>query len=111
MKKQLNVRIPEELYNKLADDSRPTVDVITELLENYYSNDSSEASNDSNADSTNDIIRSLETEVDQAKAINLIKDERIKDLQIQLGWLQNEYSRLNTKLLYPGRPWWKFWQK
>ncbi len=121
MKKQLNVRIPEELYNKLSSDSRSTVDVITELLERYYSSDSLPDSNDSindshdslqdSHDSSHDIITSLKAELEQVKAVNQVKDERIKDLQAQLGWMQQEYSQLNAKLLYPAKPWWRFWRK
>ena len=43
-----------------------------------------------------------------------LKDERLKEMQNQLTFLQFEFQKLSTKLLNPPqepRKWWEFWKK
>jgi hypothetical protein len=43
-----------------------------------------------------------------------LKDERIKEMQNQLTFLQLEFQKLSTQLLnqpHEPRKWWKFWKK
>ncbi len=95
-RKQVNVKIPAELYDKIETTGRQKQDVVVAALELYFS-----SSNNVN------VVSDLEHE----KEKNMMLQNTIKTLETQLGWMQNEYSRLNTKLLYPGKPWWQFWKK
>ena len=43
-----------------------------------------------------------------------LKDERLKEMQNQLTFLQLEFQKLSTQLLNPPqepRKWWEFWKK
>ncbi len=57
-------------------------------------------------------LERLKAELTHYQAFIQSKDDRIKDLQTQLGWLTLEYTKVNDRLLLPpARPWWKFWTK
>lgn len=56
----------------------------------------------------------LRTDASHKDAILVLKDDRIKDLQNQLGFLQFEYQKLSNqlyKLLPEPKKWWMFWKK
>ncbi len=93
-RKQLNVRIPAELYNKIVSSGRQKQDVAVAALELYFS-----------SSSNIDVAKDLELAKEKVR----ILEDTVRTLKEQLGWMQNEYSRLNTKLLYPAKPWWRFW--
>ncbi len=55
---------------------------------------------------------SNKTELQHHEAIRKIQDERIKDLQNQVGFLQLEYQKVSDRLMLPApdRKWWQFWK-
>ncbi len=53
----------------------------------------------------------LKTELQHRKAIEKIQDERIKDLQNNVGFLQLEYQKVSDRLMLPQpRKWWQVWK-
>jgi hypothetical protein len=78
-RKQLNVRIPEELYIKIESDGRQKQDIVKDALQLYF---------DSN--SKIDIAKDLEYEKEKIRLLEnniLILEGRIKDLQDHNGFL------------------------
>lgn len=51
-------------------------------------------------------------ELQHTEAIRKIQEERIKDLQNQVGFLQLEYQKVNDRLLLPSpeKKWWQIWK-
>ncbi len=95
-RKQLNVKIPDDLYDKIEITGRQKQEVVADALRLYFS-----------SSSNIDVAKDLEHEKEKVR----ILEDTVRTLKEQLGWMQNEYSRLNTKLLYPGKPWWAFWRR
>ncbi len=102
-RKQLNVRIPGELYHKIEIDGRQKQDIVTAALELYFG-----------SHSNIDVAKDLE----HCQEKNKILEERIKDLQAQNGFLIQDHTRISGQLdriLMPGqeeiikKSWWKFW--
>ncbi len=103
-KRQINVRIPEELCAKIESSNRSKQDVISEALLLYFSPNSKQ-----------DVAKDLEHEKDKNQllqdSINRL-ESNLKDLQQQLGFLQLEYQKLTDRLMLPAaKPWWQFWKK
>ncbi len=55
----------------------------------------------------------LKTELQHKNDMLKMCTERVQDLQNSLGYLQLEFSRLNSKILLPEstKRWWYFWKK
>lgn len=125
VKRQLNVRIPDEWYERVEQDEKPTVDIVIDALKLYYEGVLSQASTgDSNNDSTPDSkaileIESLKTELAHKNEIIRIREESIRDLQLQTGFLISEFQKLTgmyEKSLMPApveikKKWWEVWKK
>ncbi len=118
-KKQLNVRIPAEIFDKVNNSGKSKQDLVEEALMLYF---------DSNRDSKRDQDDSnllaemiaLNKEIQLKDAIIKAKEENIKDLQNQTGFLISEFQRINKineQLLLspapvePAKKWWQFWKK
>lgn len=56
----------------------------------------------------------LQAELSHKEELIKSKEERIKDLQVQLGWLQMEHSKLSDRILSlpaPKKKKWRFWRR
>ena len=97
--KQLNVKLPSELYDRIIKTGRSRKDVIIDALDMYFSinehNQHQEPQQDSNASDA--LIKQLQE-----------KDKQISELHIML---QNAMSQ--NLITHPEsenkRTWWKFW--
>jgi TolA-binding protein len=121
-KKQLNVRIPLELQEKIENDSRPKVEIVIEALELYfaskvkqdYSNNdisanNSASQNDSNISKieqkdSNEVLR-MKTEIEFLRAkiddlLKLLHQEQVLHIQTQ---------RMLTAPQPDQKKWWQFW--
>jgi len=109
----------EQIENKREDQSK--ADFYRRILVNYL-NSSMSSNNDLTeyikkiSELTTELTR-LTTEIKHKEEIDKVKEERIHDLQRDLGWIQLEYQKLNDKipLLNAASPereyhWWQFWK-
>jgi predicted DNA-binding protein len=108
-----SIRLDDELFQKLesvrGENSR--ADYIREVLLSHFKEpDANLVEPDANLTKE---IESLKAELTHEEKIVKIMEERVKDLQNSLGYLQLEFSRLNSKILLPEstKRWWKFWKK
>ncbi len=115
-KKQLNVRIPVELYEKISQGDKPQVDIVIEALELYFQDDSK---NDSIAikgaiieeNHDPDYIQSLEQQISSLK--DQIKDLREDKSKLMALLNQEQALHMKTQMLLPPavqHKWWKFWK-
>ncbi len=96
-RKQLNIRIPAELYQKIEQEGRQKQEIVIDALQLYFGSSSNQ-----------DIAKDLEHEKDK----NRLLESNLRDLQQQLGFLQLEYQKLTDRLMLPAaKPWWQFWKK
>jgi hypothetical protein len=114
-RKQLNVRISDDLYHKIELDGREKQQVVTAALELYFGSQS-------NISSNIDVAKDLEHEKEKIRLLeNNIQalEGRIKDLQSQNGFLIQDHTRISgqlDRLLMPSpeeitkKNWWQFWK-
>ncbi len=116
-KKQLNVRITEELFDKIDNSGKSKQELVEEALMLYFDSnrDSKEGQNDSNMLTE---MLALKKELQFKDAIIKAKEDNIKDLQNHSGFLISEFQRINKineQLLLtapePAKKWWQFWKK
>lgn len=121
-KKQLNVRIPLELQEKIENDGRPKVEIIIEALELYFASkvkqddsnndisaNNSASQNDSNISKieqkdSNEVLR-MKTEIEFLRAkiddlLKLLHQEQVLHIQTQ---------RMLTAPQPDQKKWWQFW--
>ncbi len=118
-KKQLNVRITPELFDKINDSEKSKQELVEEALALYFASkhDSKQGQDDSNLLAE---MLALQKESQFKDAIIKAKEDNIKDLQNQAGFLISEFQRINKineqLLLSPApeenieRKWWQFWK-
>ncbi|PWB51721.1 MAG: hypothetical protein C3F06_09925 [Candidatus Methanoperedenaceae archaeon] len=114
-KKQLNVRIPLELQEKIDNSGRPKIDVVTEALEFYFDRKNksvvempgeSSVNNISKNDlAKNDEIQRIKNEVEFLRSkiddiLKLLHQEQVLHIQTQ---------RMLTAPPPEEKKWWKFW--
>ncbi len=98
--KQVNIRMPIELFQKLENTGKPKTDIIIEALEQYFGG---------GQQSTNKEVEILKKELEYLQAkhdevLRLFHQEQILHVQAQ-------------KILQPSkeevieRKWWHFWKK
>jgi hypothetical protein len=136
IKKQLNVRIPLELQEKIDNDGRPKVDIVIEALELYFAskmqkddsnregsannnasqNDSNSGQNDSNIGHNDSNISKLEQK--DSNEVLRMKNEieflraKIDDLLKLLHQEQVLHIQTQRMLTAPqpaAKKWWQFW--
>jgi hypothetical protein len=97
-RKQLNVRIPEDLYEKIENTGRQKQEVVADALLLYFG-----------SHSNMDVAKDLEHEKEKSRLL----ESNVKTLEQQLGFLQLEYQKISNRLLLeePKRSWWRFWKK
>ncbi len=130
-KKQLNVRVPAELFDKIDNSGMSKQELVEEALELYFDSksdsnmleyNSNSLENNSNLieDHSNLLAEtlSLKKEIQFKDVIIKAKEDNIRDLQNQTGFLISEFQRINKineQLLLTEpesiRKWWEFWKK
>lgn len=116
-KKQLNVRVPSELFDKIDNSGKSKQYLVEEALMLFF--DSNRVSKEGQNDSTLLAeILALQKEIQFKDAIIKAKEDNIKDLQNHAGFLISEFQRINKineQLLLaepePTKKWWQFWRK
>jgi hypothetical protein len=112
-KKQLNVRIPLELQEKIENDGRPKVEIVIEALELYFASkkQQDDSKNDISANNTasqndsNEVIR-MKTEIEFLRAkiddlLKLLHQEQVLHIQTQHMLTAPQPAKKN---------WWQFWK-
>ncbi len=130
-KKQLNVRVPAELFDKIDNSGMSKQDLVEEALVLYFDSkdDSKKDQNNSNMlDNNSSLLElnsnllaeatSLKKEIQFKDVIIKAKEDNIRDLQNQTGFLISEFQRINKineQLLLTepesNKKWWEFWKK
>ncbi len=113
--KAITFRVDEELFKKAEErrGDRKRSEFYRSILTEYLTD---KPAGDQNKD--NQVLNvSKETETLQAELeykdaiIKTMKDERIKDMQSQLNFLQMEYQKLSSQVFKAqARKWWQFWK-
>ena len=119
-KKQLNVRIPLELQEKIDNSGRPKIDIVTEALEFYFDSKKNQTSGGISGESSTSQSASNISKFDQAESdeIQRMKTEteflrsKIDDLLKLLH--QEQVLHIQTQRLLTAPPqeekkWWQFW--
>lgn len=112
--KTIRFKIDDELFNKLNTLRGNTgkTEFYSKILNEYLSKKPEE-------DQTSKQVSNLISEFEKLRAemaykdaqIKAMKDEKIKDMQSQLNFLQLEYQKLSSQLLRPApSKWWQFWK-
>lgn len=119
-KKQLNVRIPLELQNRIEKDGRPKVDIVTEALELYFGSKKEEPiiQADLSDEVTEGRIASISPPVENNEVIKLkneveflrTKLDDILKLLHQEQVLHIQTQRMLTAPKPEKKKWWQFWQ-
>jgi flagellar motor switch protein FliG len=98
-KKQLNVRIPVELYNQITDSGESKAHIVIEAIKLYFNNNSYK----SDSKTVESLLKQLEEKDIQIAA----KDRQISEVHILL---QNAMSQRAIEAPdYKRKPWWRFW--
>jgi hypothetical protein len=119
-KKQLNVRVPAELFDKIDNSGKAKQELVEEALELYF--DSKHDQNNSNMLENNSNMLAetiaLKKEIQFKDVIIKAREDNIRDLQNQTGFLISEFQRINKinehlLLTEPEsiKKWWEFWKK
>lgn len=119
-KKQLNVRIPLELQERIDNDGRPKVDIVTEALELYFGSkkegpviiqgENSDENTEGkmanfNTPAENSEVKKLKNEVEFLRTkiddiLKLLHQEQVLHIQTQ---------RMLTAPKPESKKWWQFW--
>jgi len=130
-KKQLNVRIPAELFDKIDNSGMSKQELVEEALVLYFDikDDSNLLENNSKLlEYNSDLLKNnsnllaetiaLKNEIQFKDVIIKAKEDNIRDLQNQTGFLIFEFQRINKineQLLLTEneaiKKWWEFWKK
>ena len=98
-KKQLNVRIPVELYNQITDTGQSKAYIVIDAIRLYFDSNSYK----SDGKTVESLLKQLEEKDRQIAA----KDRQISEVHILL---QNAMSQRAIEAPYHERkPWWRFW--
>ncbi len=112
--KTIRFKIDDELFKKLdtLKGNMGKTEFYSKILNEYLLKKPEE-------DHTNKQVSNLISEFEKLRAdmaykdaqIKAMKDEKIKDMQSQLNFLQVEYQKLTSQLLSPPpSKWWQFWK-
>ncbi len=122
--KTITIRVDEEIFQQIEArrGEASKSDFYRNILIEYISDKPEEALSkpEDNLESSEYVLNirkeneTLRTDASHKDAVLVLKDDRIKDLQNQLGFLQFEYQKLSNqlyKLLPEPKKWWMFWKK
>ena len=115
--KTITIRLDDDLFQQI-ETKRGEVsksdfyrDILVEYLSDKPADDPNKYEYIMNIKKENETLRTdLNHKVDMLR----LMDDRTKDLQSQLGFLQFEYQKLSgqiLKALPEPRKWWEFWKK
>ena len=115
--KTITIRVDDEIFQQIEEKrgDRSKSDFYRSVLVEYISNKPEEEMNKS--ESILNILKeneNLKTDLSHNNGLMRLKDERIRDMQSQLGFLQLEYQKLSTQVFKPltaPKKWWVFWKK
>jgi len=119
-KKQLNVRIPLELQEKIDNSGRPKIDIVTEALEFYFDSKKNQTSGGISGESSTSQSASNISKFDQAESdeIQRMKTE-VEFLRLKIDDLlklihQEQVLHIQTQRMLTAPPseekkWWHFW--
>ncbi len=133
-KKQLNVRVPAELFDKIDNSGMSKQELVEEALVIYFDSKNDQNNNnllESNSrliENNSDLLKNnsnllaetiaLKNEIQFKDMIIKAKEDNIRDLQNQTGFLIFEFQRINKineQLLLTEnesiKKWWEFWKK
>jgi predicted nuclease with TOPRIM domain len=112
--KTIRFKIDDELFNKVnaLRGNTGKTEFYGRILIEYLSKKPEE---DRTSKQVSDLVNEFEAlraELAYKDAqIKAMKDERIKDMQNQLNFLQSEFQKLSSQLLKPPpAKWWHFWK-
>jgi len=119
--KTITIRLEDDVFNKIDEQRGTTLksDFYRELIE-YHLNKSESGLNtieykklEIEYERLKSEYEVLKTELQHTEVIQKIQEERIKDLQNQVGFLQLEYQKVSDRLLLPSpeKKWWQVWKK
>lgn len=122
--KTITIRVDEEIFQQIEArrGEASKSDFYRNILIEYISDKPENTLNkpEDNLENSEYVLNirkeneTLRTDASHKDAILVLKDDRIKDLQNQLGFLQFEYQKLSNqlyKLLPEPKKWWMFWKK
>ncbi len=131
-KKQLNTKIPQDLWDKLEETDTPKQNIVADALRQYLdSQNKPEDSQNKPEDRQGYLedsqryqqaifeIAALKTKLESNEDIIKVLKDQVNDLQKQNGFLISEFQRINTmneRLLLTEaeehvKKRWKFWKK
>ncbi|MFH0903665.1 MAG: hypothetical protein V1854_00560 [Methanobacteriota archaeon] len=112
--KTIRFKIDEELLKKvdaIRGNTSKTV-FYTKILNEYISKKPEDNHTSNQVSNLVNEFEKLRAEMAYKDAlIKSMKDEKIKDMQNQLNFLQLEYQKLSNELIKPEpAKWWQFWK-
>ncbi|MFH1323589.1 MAG: hypothetical protein ABIH80_07205 [Methanobacteriota archaeon] len=112
--KTIRFKIDEELLKKvdaIRGNTSKTV-FYTKILNEYISKKPEDNHTSNQVSNLVNEFEKLRAEMAYKDAlIKSMKDEKIKDMQNQLNFLQLEYQKLSNELIKPeSAKWWQFWK-
>ncbi len=130
-KRQLNVRVPAELFDKIDNSGISKQELVEEALVLYFDSKhdiKDDSDNSCLLETNNKLLENnsnllaeaiaLKKEIQFKDVIIKAKEDNIKDLQNQTGFLIFEFQRINKineQLLLTEngsiKKWWEFWKK
>jgi NurA-like 5'-3' nuclease len=118
--KTITIRLDDDVFNKIEEQrgTKLKSDFYRELIEYHlnksdsYLNKNEYISIQSEYERIKTEYESNRTELQHQEAIRKIQDDRIRDLQNQVGFLQLEYQKVSDRLMLPApdKKWWQFWK-
>ncbi len=121
-KKQLNVKIPPELYDKIDSIDQAKNEIVSTALKLYLDSESKPKDSNINQEAILQIATLNAKLESNEQMIQILKDQ-VKDLQNQNGFLISEFQRLNKineqllltesenqKKNSEQKKWWRFWK-
>jgi hypothetical protein len=120
-KRQLNVRLSDELWEKIDSSGKTPTEIVTAALQSYFDGDTlNDTATQSAIQSKTEEIQTLKTdnermvqEIHYKDELVSTRDRHIKDLQNQIGWMQHEFAKFDQFLLpetTSKRRWWEIWK-
>ncbi len=100
-KRQLNVKIPVELYDKIESSDKTQVAIVTEALEKYFGSNQQE---DNSREIANLLSQINYLQSENSKLLYLFSREQALHLQTQK--MLPEKSEKEGK-----KQWWQFWKR
>lgn len=121
--KTITIRVDDELFKEIEakKGDKNKSDFLREIISEYLKNTAEDnvSTSEDERIQENTVVNTgeyerIRDELKHKEELIKSKEERILDLQTQLGWLQMEHSKLNDRILAlpaPKKRRWRFWKK